>query len=163
MIFLYSVPLNYNIRASLDSEWLSPTKLEERESVQVLNAQILSLYSNLNPPSTSLPPIAAPTIDISPYAPATTHAPTPDPSTGMVIPPTPDPFPYPLGTSLCRSTCANRGTYKNTRYQDEVFYFSILDPSLSYQYDITAYRASIGTDFQTGLINGTNPRAYADS
>ena len=65
--------------------------------------------------------------------------------------------------SLWRNNNPNHVTRDNTRYQDKVFYYSILDPSLSYQDKILAYHAAINNDFQTGLPNGTNPRVYADS
>ena len=87
--------------------------------MQVCTSQILSLYPDSNPPVASLPPSYAPPVGISP--PATTHVPTPTPSPALVIPPNPSPSPSPLGTSLRRSTRANRGTWTNTKYQDELF------------------------------------------
>ena len=68
-----------------------------------------------------------------------------------------------MGPLLWISTRSNCGTCANTRYQDEVFYPLILDPSLSYQDEILAYHTAIKTDFQTGIINGTYPHAHADS
>ena len=81
----------------------------------------------------------------------------------MVITPNPAPSPSNLDTLLRRRTRTNHGTWTNTRYQDEVFYYSILDPSLSYQDEIIVYREAIKTDFQTVILNGTDPCAYADS
>ena len=80
----------------------------------------------------------------------------------MVITTNPCLHSYPFGTSLWRSTHVKRGTWTNSRYQDEVFYSSILDTSLYYQDDILAYHTAIETDFKTGIIYGTYPRAYAD-
>ena len=81
----------------------------------------------------------------------------------MEIYPNPSPSTSHLYPSLWRNNNPNHVTRDNTRYQDKVFYYSILDPSLSYQDKILAYHAAINNDFQTGLPNGTNPRVYADS
>ena len=129
--------------------------------MQVSTAQISSSCTNSTPPGDSLPPAADTPVDISPLAPA--PSPSPDPSPALIIPPNPGPSPYTLGPSLWRSTHSNFGTWNNTRYQDEVFYSSILDPSLSYQDEIITYHASIETNFQTGILNGTNPREYSAS
>ena len=127
----------------------------------VLTDQIHSSYPNSTPTAASLPPAAATPVDILPPDP--TSAPTPSLYPALEIPPNRAPSQYPLGALLWRSTLTNLGTFSITRYQYEFFYSSILDPSLSYQDDILAYHATIETDFQTGIINGTNPRAYAAS
>ena len=70
---------------------------------------------HLQPP----PPVDISHIDI---------APNPYPSPTLLIPPNQSTSPYPLVTLLRRSTRANHGTWTNTRYQDEVFYYSVIDP-----------------------------------
>ena len=47
-------------------------------------------------------------------------------------------------------------------YQYGLFYYSILDPSLYYQDDILAFNADTETDFQSGILNGTDTSSYED-
>ena len=118
-------------------------------------------YNNSIPPTESLPHTAATPIDISLPAPA--YAPSPSTSPELKIPPNPAPSSSLLRPSIWRSTRANRGTWTNTRYQDELFHSSILDTSLSYQDDILAYNESIKTNVQTGFLNRNDNRAYVAS
>ena len=70
--------------------------------------------------------------------PDTYPAPAPAPATDTypktspypLLTTTPAPYFYPCGPLLQRTTHDNHGTWKYTIYQDEVFYFSILDTSL---------------------------------
>ena len=129
------------------------------ERVRFCAAKIRSSYPNYTPTAASSSPAAAPLVDISP------PDPSPDPtnasSTTPVIPQNPTPSSSPLGLLIWRITHANRGAWNNTIYQYKVFYSSILDPSLSYQYDIITYHAAIETELKTSLINRTNLCSYA--
>ena len=49
------------------------------------------------------------------------------------------------------------------KFQDEVFDSSLVDPFTSYQEQTLAYHTVLDTDFETGLYNGTDSRAYAAS
>ena len=111
------------MKASLDVEWLTPDKLEDIEYVNVGTAQKQSSYPNSTPPVAFLSPTAAPFVDISPPAPD--PVPTTDHSPDMVLPPTPVPCSYALGSLLCRITHSNCEISTNTRYHNELFYSSI--------------------------------------
>ena len=144
------MPLGDNYQASLDAEWITPSKLEERENVPFHTSIFLS-YPNYTPPAAYLPPAAAPPIDILPPAPS----PLPNLSTSsdIVIPSKLAPSPSPFVLSHWRRTCANHEIWTNTIYQDELFYYSIFYTSISYQDEILSYHAAIKKNFQTGIIN----------
>ena len=92
-------------------------------------------------------------------APATTPdifpAPLPPPNTNI--------FTSPSRTFLCRITNTNQETCNNNRYKDQLFYHSILDPSLSYQDEILYFHADTETYFQSGLLIWTDLCEYVDS
>ena len=46
-------------------------------------------------------------------------------------------------------------------FQHEVFNASLQTTSCSYQHQTLAYHAALHTDYDTGLFNGTDARAYA--
>ena len=129
--------------------------------------QIRLLYTYSTPHAAYLPLADDPSIDIFPPSPDTTTYPTPDPLLALLVPPnsnpSPSPSPYPFVPPICRIPRANHETWTNTRYKYEVLYYYILDPSLSYQYNILAYHAAINTDLQIGLINRTYPFSHASS
>ena len=129
--------------------------------MRVRTAKIRSPYPNSTPPAAFLPPTADTHVDSFPSV--ATPDPTPAHYPDMVIPPKPTFSPCTFIPLLWRSTRSKHGTWTNTRYQYEVFYSSILDPSLSYQYGILSFCADIDTGFHTGLINGNNPHSYTDS
>ena len=60
-----------------------------------------------------------------------------------------------------RSTRSGLGKVTSTRFQDEVFYSNLQSSSQSHQNQILAYHAALETDFETGMYNGVDPRAYA--
>ena len=60
-----------------------------------------------------------------------------------------------------RSTRLGLGTVSSTRFQDEVFYSNLQSSSQSHQNQILAYHAALDTDYETGMYNGLDPRAYA--
>ena len=93
--------------------------------MRVCTAKIRSPYPNSNSLAAFLPPPDAPLVGISPPAPDS--PPSLDIYLDMAIPTNPATSPPPLGHLLRRSTFLNCETWTNTRYQDEVFYSSIVD------------------------------------
>ena len=67
----------------------------------------------------------------------------------------------PPSPPLRRSTRSRLGTVSSTRFQDEVFYSNLQSSSQSHQNQIIAYHAALKTDYETGIYNGLDPRAYA--
>ena len=153
------MPLNDNSQDSLDAECLTPEKMYKRELVCVFTTQIILSYPNPTPPVAYLPPEADLHVYSSSSAPAPAPAPAPTPTTAPYPTLTVPPNPYPSQSTLCpliwRENYYNRGTWTNTLFQDEIFYYSIVDPPFSYQYEILSYHTSIDADFQTGLLNGS--------
>ena len=127
--------------------------------------QINSSYPSSTPTAAYLPPATTHqgTPPVDPSYPAPDDALTPNNYPALVLPTTPASYPSTSVPLLLRRTCANRETWDNTIYQNEVFYYSIFDPSFSYQDGIISYHATINTNFQTSPFNGTNNCSYADS
>ena len=63
--------------------------------------------------------------------------------------------------NIRRSMRSNKGQYNETRYINEVFLSSVTDPGLSFQHSTLAYHADLSTDLDTGILNCSDPRAYA--
>ena len=49
----------------------------------------------------------------------------------------------------------------STTYQDEVFNSSLQTTGQSHEHQILAYQADLGTNYNTGIFNGNDPRDYA--
>jgi hypothetical protein len=76
------------------------------------------------------------------------------PSPASIVPDTQPP-------NIRRSLRSNKGQYNETRYINEVFLSSVTDPSLSSHHSTLAYHAELTTDLDTGILNFSDPRAYA--
>ena len=173
--FLYRIELDDDAPASLSSDWLTPSEVEEKERARVRSVRLQNSSSSTGKVSV---PSSVPSLP-SGGVPARSSLPggvTPSPSVGTPAvtnggvhpalssspPSVPVVPPIPSASQPRRSTRASKGLYTSTKFQDEV-YCASLDPSLSPQDEILAYQAAVETDVVTGLYNCSDPRAYAAS
>ena len=156
------IPLNDDSTLLLDKDWLSPQELEVRSRRNVRQTQLRQAFTPA--PSTSnttlsLPPpvttaiLTLPSIQEPAKAPPTQET-TPKPSSPLV----PEP-PTPI---LRRSSRSMRGFRQSTNYMDEAYLSSVTYPNSpdSTNAQLT-YLAELSTDFDTGIIDCSDPRAYA--
>lgn len=84
----------------------------------------------------------------------------PEPET-LSVPPSPGPTPSVISDpSVRRSARTTKGTLSSTKYIDEVYLTSV-HLGRDHQELQLAYLAELQTYFNTGIINVTDPRAYA--
>ena len=160
--FRYRIPLDDDVNPELNDDWLTPPELEEKNRRLVRRQKIRSTFTQ----STTLPavtdhPNPTPTIPapVNPPVSSPSSEPAPSPTTAPIPVSTPDPTPAP--EPLRRSARATKGTWSSSRYINEVFLTCVLAPTLSSQEQALAYHAELSTDYDHGLLNCHDPRAYA--
>jgi len=165
--FLYQIPLDADTTTTLADEWLTPQEREEKERTRVRALQLRSLGQTVIPPSTGTSTSTA--LRLLPESISSSKEPKYVDAVEFVsdlplILPQPSPIPSPLPSPapvLRRSNRANLRQRTEPMFQHEVFNASLQTPSCSYQHQTLAYHAALHTDYDTGLFNGTDARAYA--
>ena len=177
------IPLDDDATLLLDKDWLSPEELEERSRRNIRQTQLRQAFN----PTTSLPdatllsplpPTTTPPITSTLVPPASTvgnseksvtfkgslKTPTVISNQANVEPP-PSPSLPPIpasSTSPRRSTRNTKGSRQSTRFVDEAYLASVVAPESPDSTNAKlAYLAEVSTDFDTGIIDCSDPRAYA--
>ena len=171
---VHRIHLDDNSPVEMDPDYMTPLELEERERLAIRTNRIRESFTPPEEPSAipTAPPSARPTVS---FAQAVTgsnlpvsspRAPAPVPSTN----PTSVSSQLPPAPALRRSSRSTKGKWTSKRLSEEqanytteyvdVFLSSVLDDSKSNADKELSYRAELETDFRTGEVHCTDPRAY---
>lgn len=164
----------------LPDDWLTPSKLEEKHCNEHHCSRIWSTFAPEAVPPLSVPPAVPPTdaalpTSVTPSSslpgslpdpmvppspptlntldctsPATLVSPVSSPLTGSSPPATDSPPTTTALPSLHRSSRSTKGTFKSTKYIDEVYHYSFTTNGVSRQNHELAYQADLHTDLDTG-------------
>ena len=151
----HQVPLEKDVSVHLPDDWLTPDEVEEKRRAIARADKIRPTYQHRPSTITQHPDIVS---DITPIP---TPMPTSVPPRTPVIPAVIVPPDVPVVQEVRRSSHSNKDTFSSTKYTDESYLSSVLDTDSNYQDYQLAYLAELCTDFDTGIINCADPRAYA--
>ena len=178
------IPLDENTPAILDKDWLSPEELEERSRHNIRQAQLRlkadvasvpnteqstapTTTTSVTSESSSPPPIEEPSTDNTATLPTSPIKTLPEipPSPVKLIKqePSPSPAKHPSPYSHRRSSRNTKGERVSQYFHDE-FHLASVKPSEKPSSMIAkmAYTAELETDWNSGEIHCSEPRAYAE-
>jgi len=179
----HQIPLDASDSPFLNNDWLSPTEIAEKQRILARTDRVRRTYHGPKPTTLGNPDLAPQPIvpgaailipagtrpvtqegesqgssSQAPPPPADRqHVPTPPtaPTAPTQHPPTP------LNEAgLRRSSRSTKGTFPSSKYIDEI-YLSSVELGRDHQELQLAYLAELQTDFESGIINVNDPRAYA--
>ena len=161
----HRIPLEKDASVHLPDDWLTPAELESKHRDINRQERVRRTYQapkpkTGGPQTTAMPPSKATAASRNNSLTPEMISVPPSPVTDAIpVPPTPA-TPLPVDPSLRRSGRTNKGTFTSTKYVNEVFLTSVhLDRD--HQELQLAYLAELHTDFDTGILNINDPRAYA--
>jgi len=157
--FVSRIPLDKDSNIRYDAYYMTSTELEERARLDTCNARIRSTY-NVDTPSDSAETLFPKLAVDSDFPSQTTNVPG-----NPVLPPSPA-LPSALRSTRFAdspgprcSTCSTKGQWSSTRLAEEEAQ-AHLDTSLSHADSLLAYQTDLHTDFSSGEVQCSNPRAY---